>query len=288
MATCCVRRPGPRRSTSPSAGSAALDGITRDDSPAEDGPGEVGTLSQGVGVLTGGRLTHRGRVRATASSPARCSARTTSTSAPGRTPRRRPSSWPARLPVAASRPGPDAVTYADLETASGVLLVAFEAEDEAGAIFLRLRKAHRKSGLKSWTLAPYLGNGARKHGATLIPTVPGDEAATLDRIGTGRPRRRRDHPGRRAGGDRAGHADRGAPAVGADRAPGSPGCRAGPATAVRSRRAACRTCCPAAVRWPTPRRGSTPRPPGGRRAARIRRPRRRRDAGGRGTASWPR
>ncbi|GAA3613452.1 NADH-quinone oxidoreductase subunit G [Microlunatus ginsengisoli] len=76
-----------------------------------------------------------------------------------------------------------AVTYADLESASGVLLVALEAEDEAGAIFLRLRKAFRKRGLKSWTLAPYLGNGARKHGATLIPTVPGDEPATLDRIG---------------------------------------------------------------------------------------------------------
>ena len=41
------------------------------------------------------------------------------------------------------------VTYADLETASSVLLVCFEPEEEAGAVFLRLRKAIRKRGLTS-------------------------------------------------------------------------------------------------------------------------------------------
>ncbi len=43
------------------------------------------------------------------------------------------------------------MTFADLETASSVLLVCFEPEEEAGAVFLRLRKANRKQGLKSWT-----------------------------------------------------------------------------------------------------------------------------------------
>ncbi len=76
------------------------------------------------------------------------------------------------------------VTFADVERANGVLLVALEAEDEAGALFLRLRKAFRKQGLTSWTLAPYLSNGARKHGATLIPVLPGGEAAVLDALGT--------------------------------------------------------------------------------------------------------
>lgn len=85
----------------------------------------------------------------------------------------------------AAKPGAAPVTYADLESASGVLLVSFEAEEEAGTVFLRLRKAHRKNGLKSWTLAPYLSNGARKHGATLIKTVPGAEAATLNRLPAG-------------------------------------------------------------------------------------------------------
>jgi len=75
------------------------------------------------------------------------------------------------------------ISYADLEAAGSVLLVCFEPEEEAGAIFLRLRKANRKRGLASWTLAPYLSGGARKIGATLISTVPGDEAAVLDRLG---------------------------------------------------------------------------------------------------------
>ena len=76
------------------------------------------------------------------------------------------------------------VTFADLESASSVLLVCFEPEEEAGALFLRLRKANRKQGLKSWTLAPYLSNGARKIGAQLLPTVPGAEAAALDELGS--------------------------------------------------------------------------------------------------------
>ena len=74
------------------------------------------------------------------------------------------------------------VTYSDLEVASSALLVSFDPEEEAGAIFLRLRKAQLKNGLKSWTLAPYLSNGARKIGATLIPTLPGDEALVLEQL----------------------------------------------------------------------------------------------------------
>ncbi|MCW2811695.1 MAG: nuoG, partial [Friedmanniella sp.] len=76
------------------------------------------------------------------------------------------------------------VTYADLEAASAVLMVCFEPEEEAGTVFLRLRKAHRKTGLVSWTLAPFLSNGARKAGATLVPVLPGAEAATLDQLGS--------------------------------------------------------------------------------------------------------
>ncbi|GAA3580663.1 NADH-quinone oxidoreductase subunit G [Microlunatus spumicola] len=72
------------------------------------------------------------------------------------------------------------VTYGDLETASSVLLVSLEPEEEAGAIFLRLRKAWRRRGLVSATLAPYLTRGAAKAGSTLVPTVPGAEAAWLD------------------------------------------------------------------------------------------------------------
>jgi len=74
------------------------------------------------------------------------------------------------------------VSFADLENASSVLLVCLEPEEEAGMIFLRLRKAFRKKGLVSWTLAPYASNGVRKMGTQVIPCAPGDEATVLDEL----------------------------------------------------------------------------------------------------------
>jgi NADH-quinone oxidoreductase subunit G len=74
------------------------------------------------------------------------------------------------------------VSFTDLENASAVLLVCLEPEEEAGLVFLRLRKAFRKKNLPSWTLAPYASNGARKTGAQLIACLPGDEAAILDLV----------------------------------------------------------------------------------------------------------
>jgi NADH-quinone oxidoreductase subunit G len=74
------------------------------------------------------------------------------------------------------------VSFADLENASSVLLVCLEPEEEAGMIFLRLRKAFRKKGLASWTLAPYPSNGVRKMGTRVIPCAPGDEATLLDQL----------------------------------------------------------------------------------------------------------
>jgi NADH-quinone oxidoreductase subunit G len=73
----------------------------------------------------------------------------------------------------------DDVTYTDLENCARVVLVCFEPEDEAGAVFLRLRKAVRKRGVQVSTLAPYASNGSAKLGATLVPTAPGGEAAAL-------------------------------------------------------------------------------------------------------------
>ena len=71
------------------------------------------------------------------------------------------------------------VTFTDLENASAVLMAGFEPEDEGGIVFLRLRKANLKKQLKSYQIAPYLSDGARKMGATLIPTIPANEALTL-------------------------------------------------------------------------------------------------------------
>ncbi|HYI57493.1 MAG TPA: NADH-quinone oxidoreductase subunit G [Microlunatus sp.] len=75
------------------------------------------------------------------------------------------------------------VTYADLQNAKRVLLVGLEPEEEAGAIFLRLRKAVGKHGLRVATVAPYLSNGNRKLNATLIAASPGAEAGALDDLG---------------------------------------------------------------------------------------------------------
>ncbi|MCE3275467.1 MAG: nuoG [Propionibacteriaceae bacterium] len=77
------------------------------------------------------------------------------------------------------------VSFADLENASAVLLVCLEPEEEAGMIFLRLRKAFRKKQLATWTLAPYASSGTRKMGAQLIACVPGEEASVLDQLNTG-------------------------------------------------------------------------------------------------------
>ena len=81
------------------------------------------------------------------------------------------------------------VTYADLERAGTVLLAGLEPEDEAGTIFLRLRKAHRAStgstsgGTRVFSIAPFTSRGLRKMGGTLVPTVPGNEAARLAGLG---------------------------------------------------------------------------------------------------------
>ena len=74
------------------------------------------------------------------------------------------------------------VSFADLERASSVLLVSLEPEEEAGVLFLRLRKGFRKHELSVHTVAPYRTTGAAKMGATLIPTAPGGEAARLDAL----------------------------------------------------------------------------------------------------------
>ena len=74
-----------------------------------------------------------------------------------------------------------AVTYRDLEEASTVVLVGLEPEDEAGAIFLRLRKASR-SGLAVVAVAAHATRGLTKMGGELVPTVPGQEAAALDAL----------------------------------------------------------------------------------------------------------
>ena len=57
-----------------------------------------------------------------------------------------------------------------------MLLAGFEPEDESPIIFLRLRKAARKSGIAVYSLAPVRQQRAGEDAGTLLPTVPGGEA----------------------------------------------------------------------------------------------------------------
>ena len=157
--------------------------------------------------------------------------------------------------VVLTGPGNGAATYADLERANTVLLAGFEPEDEAGAVFLRLRKANRGSGTKVVSIAPYTSRGLRKMGGTLIPTAPGDEAAALDALGmTG------DHPldstsvilvGERLATSPGALSSALGLAV-AHRRPAGLGAAPGRRPRRDRDRLPARTCCPAAARSPTP------------------------------------
>jgi NADH-quinone oxidoreductase subunit G len=81
--------------------------------------------------------------------------------------------------VVLTAPGHGGVSYGDLESARTVVLAGLEPEDEAGAIFLRLRKAQQALGLRVFALAPFSTRGLRKTGGTLVPTAPGTEAVAL-------------------------------------------------------------------------------------------------------------
>ncbi len=144
-------------------------------------------------------------------------------------------------------------------------------------------------------IAPFATAGLRKLGGRLLRSAPGTEPEIARRVGGGRRPARRRRRGRRRGAApsraRSSSSASGSPpspALSARRrlaagpAPGWPGCHAGPATAVRSRRAASPGCCPAAARSPTPRHVRRSRRLGRRAPGRTGPGRRRDPARGRG------
>ncbi|SDS62129.1 NADH dehydrogenase subunit G [Nocardioides scoriae] len=132
----------------------------------------------GVGVLTGGRLTAEDAYAY--AKLARVALGTNDVDFRARTHSAEEAEFLAAH-VVSTGPHGDAVTYADLETARAVLLVGLEPEDEAGTIFLRLRKAARSAvGARIWSVAPFTSRGLHKMSGTLIPTRPGDEARVIE------------------------------------------------------------------------------------------------------------
>ncbi|MEU6928483.1 NADH-quinone oxidoreductase subunit G [Streptomyces sp. NPDC046374] len=74
------------------------------------------------------------------------------------------------------------VTYTSLEAAPAVLLVGLESEEEAPGIFLRLRKAWKKKGQRTFAVAAFATRGLEKTGGTLLAAAPGTETEWLDAL----------------------------------------------------------------------------------------------------------
>ncbi|MGW2562805.1 NADH-quinone oxidoreductase subunit G [Streptomyces sp. NPDC001514] len=81
--------------------------------------------------------------------------------------------------------GRSGVTYTSLEKAPAVLLAGFESEEEAPGVFLRLRKASRKHGQRTFALATHATRGLTKSGGVLLPAAPGTETEWLDALASG-------------------------------------------------------------------------------------------------------
>ncbi|WP_183095044.1 NADH-quinone oxidoreductase subunit G, partial [Nocardioides stalactiti] len=134
------------------------------------------SAASGVGVLTGGRLTVEDAYAY--SKFARVALGTNDVDFRARPLSAEETAFLAAH-VALTGPTSGGVTYGDLETAAKVVLVGLEPEDEAGAIWLRLRKSVLAGGTEVVAVAPSTTRGLAKLSGRLVPTAPGDEAAAL-------------------------------------------------------------------------------------------------------------
>jgi NADH-quinone oxidoreductase subunit G len=126
----------------------------------------------GIGVLTGGRLTVEDAYAY--AKFARVALNTNDIDF-----RARPVAAEETQFLASNVAGGTDVTYADIEQASAVVLAGLEPEEECPILFLRLRKAYQKRGLKVYALAPFASRGLEKLGAKLARVMPGEEARVL-------------------------------------------------------------------------------------------------------------
>jgi NADH-quinone oxidoreductase subunit G len=81
--------------------------------------------------------------------------------------------------VAGTTPRTGGVSFTDLEQAGTVLLVGLEPEEESPIVFLRLRKGTRSGRTRVHAVAAFASHGLAKLDGTLIPTLPGAEAAAI-------------------------------------------------------------------------------------------------------------
>ncbi|HEY5555283.1 MAG TPA: NADH-quinone oxidoreductase subunit G, partial [Cellulomonas sp.] len=137
--------------------------------------------ARGVGVLPGGRLTIEDAYAY--SKFARVALGTNDIDL-----RSRPHSAEEEAFLASSVAGrPLDVTFGDLERSPRVLLVALEAEEEAGVTFLRLRKGVVAGRTHVTSLAPFATRSLDRLDGTLLAAAPGTEPEVLDAIATEAP-----------------------------------------------------------------------------------------------------
>jgi len=129
----------------------------------------------GVGVLTGGRLTVTDAYAY--AKFARLALRTNDIDFRARQHTAEEAAFLAAR-VAAGTPETTGVSYAALEKATAVLLVALEPEEESPILFLRLRKASRL-GVPVFSLGALTTRSLEKVAGTLVGAVPGDEPAVV-------------------------------------------------------------------------------------------------------------
>jgi NADH-quinone oxidoreductase subunit G len=141
-------------------------------SVAAEGLRRARDTGDGVGVLTGGRLTVEDAYAY--AKFARVALFTNDIDF-----RARPLSTEETEFLASRVAGQTDVTYADIEKAPAVVIAGLEPEEECPILFLRLRKAYLKRGLQVFALAPYASRGLHKLGAKLARVAPGEEAQVL-------------------------------------------------------------------------------------------------------------
>jgi NADH-quinone oxidoreductase subunit G len=155
----------------PAAFAAAAAGLARASRQGQGG------AAGGVGVLTGGRLTREDSYAYAKFARVVLGTNNIDFRA------RRHSVEEAEFLAAVVAGSGLGVTYADLEQARTVVLAGLDPEEEAATIFLRLRKAVRKNGQRVFAVASHTSRGLAKLSATVLPTVPGAEAAALAALG---------------------------------------------------------------------------------------------------------
>ncbi len=78
------------------------------------------------------------------------------------------------------------VTFTDLETSSAVLLVGFEPEEEAGSVFLRLRKgATGKARTRVFSVAAFASRAIERMNGALLQAAPGTEGEIIEALADG-------------------------------------------------------------------------------------------------------